>query len=399
MSQASQDQVDAGRYLLSKLNKRYNHKQLLMLLHGSPGTGKSFFIKRIKDCTCVKLKITATSGIAAMSLNGSTIDWLLDKRYESKNKKGNDRNYSRLENIRKKLGDASLLVIDEVSMMGCSKFTELDEMLKKAKNCDLPFGGLDLLLVGDFAQLPAVKQTSLHDALVQSTQKYIAPEEHVMEAAALIAKFRKFELKTLHRSGECNKLKELLLRYRNLDNSEPSITMKDIEEIGVLNRKVLTKDPNFKDATILVATRRERAELSRKIGQRFARERGVPFYWWYKRPSKGDMSNEEADAISQGMSKYCPDVEGYYIQGAPCMMKQNISPPLGYANGSQGRMIGIVPKEGNQLPPGAPGEIIMIEPPQYIIMEVHHSKGDKKWTTTVPCKLQKAKLEYKKKWT
>ena len=109
------------------------------------------------------------------------------------------------------------------------------------------------------------------------------------------------------------------------------------------------------------------------------------------------MSNEEADGISQSIYKYCPDVEGYYIQGAPCMMKQNISPPLGYANGSQGRMVGIVPKEGDQLPPGAPGEMIMIEPPQYIIMEVHHSKGDRKWTTVVPCKLQKAKLEYKKK--
>ena len=132
----SQDQVDAGRYLLSKLNKRYNHNQLLMLLHGSPGTGKSFMIHRIKDFTRVKLKITATSGIAAMSLNGSTIDWLIDKRYESNNKKGNYRNYSRVENIRKKLGDVTLLIIDEVSMMGCSKFTEIDTMLKKAKNCE-----------------------------------------------------------------------------------------------------------------------------------------------------------------------------------------------------------------------------------------------------------------------
>ena len=191
----SQDQVDAGRYLLSKLNKRYHNNQLLMLLHGSPGTGKSFFIKRIQECTSVKLKITATSGIAAMSINGSTIDWLIDKRYESTNKKGTDRNYTRVENINKKLGDATLLIIDEVSMMGCYKFNEIDEMLRKAKNCNLPFGGLDVLLCGDFAQLPAVKQTSLHDALVQSTQKYIAPEEHVMEAAALIAKFRKFELK------------------------------------------------------------------------------------------------------------------------------------------------------------------------------------------------------------
>ena len=97
-------------------------------------------------------------------------------------------------------------------MMGGSKFTELDAMLKKAKNCDLPFGGLDILLCGDFAQLPAVKQTSLHDALVQSTQTYIAPDDHVMAAATLIAKFRKFELTTLHRSEDCIKLKELLLK-------------------------------------------------------------------------------------------------------------------------------------------------------------------------------------------
>ena len=322
----SEDQAKAGRYLLSKLNKHCDNNHLLMFLHGSPGTGKSFFIKRIKNCTNVKLKITATSGIAAMSLNGTTIDWLLDRRYESEDKKGRKKNYSRVENIRKKLGDASLLVIDEVSMMGCSKFIELDEMLRKAKNCDLPFGGLDVLLVGDFAQLPAVKQSSLHDALVQSTQKYIAPEEHVMEAATLLARFRKFELKTLHRSGGCNKLKELLLMYRKFENSEPSITMKDIEGIGLLNKKSLTEDPSFKEATILVTTRRERCELSRKIGQRWARDHGVPFYWWFKRPSMGDMSNEEADAISQAMSKYCPDVEGYYIEGAPCICLLYTSP-------------------------------------------------------------------------
>ena len=102
----SDDQIDAGRYLLSKINKQNNNNQLLMLLHGSPGTGKSFVIKRIKDCTRVKLRITATSGIAAMSLNGSTIDWLLDKRISKDNKKkGNDRNYGRVENIINRLGE------------------------------------------------------------------------------------------------------------------------------------------------------------------------------------------------------------------------------------------------------------------------------------------------------
>merc|ERR1711888_323735 len=98
----SDDQIDAGRYLLSKLNKQNHNNQLLMLLHGSPETGKSFIIKRIKNCTRVKLRVTATSGIAAMSLNGSTIDWLLDKRITKDNKKKKKKkNYDRIENISK----------------------------------------------------------------------------------------------------------------------------------------------------------------------------------------------------------------------------------------------------------------------------------------------------------
>jgi len=281
-------------------------------------------------------------------------------------------------------------------MMGCKKLNELDKMLRMVKKSDLLFGGLDVLLVGDFAQLDAVKQTSLHDALVQCTQQYITPKEHVMEAATLLARFKKFELTTLHRSEGCMKLKELLLRYRSLENSTSSITMEEVEDIGVLDKKFLTKNPKFKDAVMLVTTRREKSELSKKIGQRWAKDKGVPFYWWYKRPSKGGMSNEEADLISQAVYKYCPDVEGYYIQGAPCMLKRNISPPLGYANGSQGKMIGIVPKEGNVLPAGAPGEMIMIEPPEYIIMEVSHKKDKKKWTTIVACKLEKVSFDYKR---
>ena len=108
------------------------------------------------------------------------------------------------------------------------------------------------------------------------------------------------------------------------------------------------------------------------------------------------MSKEEAGLISQSMYKYCPDVEGYYIQGTQYIMtKRNISPPLGYANGSQGKMIGIVHKEGNVLPAGAPGDMIMIEPPEYIIMEVSHKKDNKRWTTIVPCKIQKVCLDYR----
>ena len=74
------------------------------------------------------------------------------------------------------------------------------------------------------------------------------------------------------------KLKELLLRYRSLENSKPSITMEEIKEIGLLNKEVLAKNTKFKDATMLVTTRREKSELSKKIGQRWAKDHSVPFY-------------------------------------------------------------------------------------------------------------------------
>ena len=60
------------------------------------------------------------------------------------------------------------------------------------------------------------------------------------------------------------------------------------------------------------------------------------------------------------------------------------------------KMIGIVPKEGSVLPPGAPGEMIKIELPEYVIMEVSHKKGEEKWTTIVPCKNERVNLDYKR---
>ena len=77
----SPEQRDAGEYFLTKLLKKTNQEQMLMLLHGPPGSGKSTFIKRIRDFTNIPIKITATSGVAASSLQGITIDHLMGKGF------------------------------------------------------------------------------------------------------------------------------------------------------------------------------------------------------------------------------------------------------------------------------------------------------------------------------
>ena len=82
----------------------------------------------------------------------------------------------------------------------------------------------------------------------------------------------------LHRNVGCMKLKKLLLKYRSVKKSTPSITKNEIKEISVLDKEVLTKNPKFKDAVMLVTTRREKSELSKKIGQRWVKDKGAPFY-------------------------------------------------------------------------------------------------------------------------
>ena len=118
----SKDQVAAGEFLLKKLQKQKENDQLLMFLHGSPRIGKSVFVSRVKNFTNILMRITATSEIAAMSLNGKTIDYLVDKRYGNQDSRNPYKLQNRVSNIGKRFSKITMLVIDEISMMGCNKF-------------------------------------------------------------------------------------------------------------------------------------------------------------------------------------------------------------------------------------------------------------------------------------
>ena len=72
--------------------------------------------------------------------------------------------------VRKRLKGVELLIIDEISMIGCLKLLKVDGVLKKVFNDTRPFGGLNVLLVGDFAQLPAIRQSTIIDTIVNSNE-------------------------------------------------------------------------------------------------------------------------------------------------------------------------------------------------------------------------------------
>ena len=59
----------------------------------------------------------------------------------------------------------------------------------------------------------------------------------------------------------------------------PTLSEDDIKRIGILNKRVLKKDPKFKVAPILVTTRKERDAINKRSGCEWARKNGVPVYW------------------------------------------------------------------------------------------------------------------------
>ncbi|HSX00258.1 MAG TPA: HRDC domain-containing protein [Patescibacteria group bacterium] len=130
-----------------------------VLLTGAAGTGKTYvlnkFIRRAKK-RGLHVAVTATTGLAATHLNGTTIHaWsgigvhdTIDKHMATKLGK------SRQELIRK----ADVLVIDEISMLHDFRLDMVDEILRLVCENEMPFGGLQVILCGDFFQLPPVNR-------------------------------------------------------------------------------------------------------------------------------------------------------------------------------------------------------------------------------------------------
>ena len=130
-----------------------------IFLTGSAGTGKTFllneFIEYLKK-EKVKVSVTASTGIAATHLGGITIHSWSGMGIESKLSDKQVKSLLIKEELRKRIKEAEILIIDEISMLDAARLDLLDQICKAAKEPFLSFGGLQIIMCGDFFQLPPV---------------------------------------------------------------------------------------------------------------------------------------------------------------------------------------------------------------------------------------------------
>lgn len=142
-----------------------------IFLTGKAGTGKTTLLKRIKKESSKKMAIVAPTGVAAMNAKGTTINsfFQLSPASYFPGDIGLQNLQSGFVSIKSAVSDLSftndklklfneleLLVIDEVSMVRCDVMDMVDALLRSVRKNNNPFGGLQLLLIGDLYQLPPV---------------------------------------------------------------------------------------------------------------------------------------------------------------------------------------------------------------------------------------------------
>ena len=145
-----------------QLELAYNFVQFTdknIFLTGKAGTGKTTFLHNLRKTSLKRMAIVAPTGVAAINAGGVTIHSFFQLPFgphvpDSRSEEVRNRKFSAERiNVIKSL---DLLVIDEISMVRADLLDGIDEVLRRFKDRNKPFGGVQLLMIGDLHQLAPV---------------------------------------------------------------------------------------------------------------------------------------------------------------------------------------------------------------------------------------------------
>lgn len=172
-----------------------------LFLTGKAGTGKTTFLRRLRSESPKRMVVLAPTGIAAINAGGTTIHsffqlsfapFVPGATYTEK-----QRTYGMNKQKIKLLRTLDLLVIDEISMVRADLLDAVDDTLKRYRHSSLPFGGVQLLLIGDLQQLAPVVKDEEWDMLKQ----FYATPYFFSSLALQKTNYATVELETVYRQS------------------------------------------------------------------------------------------------------------------------------------------------------------------------------------------------------
>lgn len=192
--------MESGNFELNVARFIVEKTDMSLFLTGKAGTGKTTFLRDVVRHTKKKCIVLAPTGIAAVNAGAMTIHsffqfglgpfvkGVIEPKSDFRIKK------SKLELIR----NLQLLIIDEVSMVRADLMDHIDVELRRIRRNSKPFGGVQLLMIGDLQQLPPIA----HGGEDELLRQYYKTLYFFSSAALKIMKYSCIELKTVYRQTD-----------------------------------------------------------------------------------------------------------------------------------------------------------------------------------------------------
>jgi hypothetical protein len=214
---------DIFRLATSLVNDTSQH----VFITGRAGTGKTTFLRYVREQTQKNCVIVAPTGVAAINAGGVTMHSFFQLPFgmfipgsisqhdysgssEISDRRSLFRNIHFNSNKRKLLEELELLIIDEVSMMRCDMLDAIDVILRHFRKTPLPFGGVQVVYIGDMFQLPPVVQNEEWNVLSKFYENPFFFSAHVTREAPPLY----IELQKIYRQTE-KRFINVLNRIRN----------------------------------------------------------------------------------------------------------------------------------------------------------------------------------------
>ncbi|OGG61260.1 hypothetical protein A3C87_01535 [Candidatus Kaiserbacteria bacterium RIFCSPHIGHO2_02_FULL_49_34] len=310
-----------------------------VFLTGEPGAGKTYTLNRYLahlDACGVSVAITASTGIAATHVSGMTIHaWSGIGARDSLSEQDIDLILQK-EKYVKRMRKANVLVIDEISMLAAGAFNAVETLCRRARGIGEPFGGMQVIVVGDFFQLPPITP---YGQLPQ-----FAFEAPAWQRANMLTCY----LEEQHRQ-EDELLLGLLSSIRRAEIEEEHFTLlseqTDISYEGVEPTRLFTHN---KDVDAL-----NHAELAKLSGPK----------------KRYTMRGTGAKPIVEGLMKTClsPQTLDLAVDAMVMCTKNNFE--AGYVNGTLGRIVEFAKGDSFPIIETADGTRIKIEPTTWTMQE------------------------------
>ncbi len=193
-----------------------------IFLTGKAGTGKTTFLRNLSKNSIKRMIVTAPTGVAAINAGGVTLHSFFQLPFgpfapgSHAQKTSRQRMFRFSKEKKQIIKSLDLLVIDEISMVRADQLDAVNLVLQRHRNSDLPFGGVQLLMIGDLHQLsPVAKQ----DEWALLSQYY---ESVYFFSSHTLAQTRHFtiELKHVYRQSDSGFIKILnKVRNNKIDDS------------------------------------------------------------------------------------------------------------------------------------------------------------------------------------